>query len=707
MKRYRFVCLIIFAFYANLVNSFSYNSFGQAGLINIPSAETAQEQSIYATFSRGSYSKLGTVTVTPFEWLEASYFYYRPDDLLWGRANKGLYLDKGFNVKFSYKPRSPFLPRLALGLDDFAGTGQFSKEYIAATYNFNHIKLTSGIGWGKFVSDNGFTNPLSILKDSFKNRIVQSSNYGIGGNLSSDQWFRGEATLFGGAQINFPYINGLSFKIESNPFDYFVFGCCGDGLSQESFEARKKKSDFNYGLSYKYKDFGNIDFSYISGNSWNINFSIGFSLAKPLRKKNKFKPIIENNEFNQNPKNEFYYDLLDNLNKNKLYLQTSELDDNKLNITIDSEEHFNPIIYSSRAAYISKKVSEFNDYEIKRITVGHINRGAQINSISYRPLDLDLSDRYPNVLVKKYSDVQDVEPNNYLDHEFTPRVEFPLFINNIEPDIRTHIGSPEKFIYTGLGIKLTSEIQLNREYVFFSVIGKSFSDNFDEKTSRPDSALPNVRTFVVDYLQNTSDDFYVTSMELERIWSPYKSFFSKVSFGMLEAMYGGIATEFLYKPFESNFAISLELNKIKQREFDQKFSFRDYETNTHHINVAYYNEASNILAKWSYGKYLAQDVGYTLDISRRMPSGWKAGIFFSRTNVSAEDFGEGSFDKGFYFNFPLSYFSKNYSKSVNGFRLRTMTRDGGQKLDLRNRLIDSFYGSSEVEIMENWSNYLD
>mgnify|MGYP001386099380 FL=1 len=248
---------------------------------------------------------------------------------------------------------------------------------------------------------------------------------------------------------------------------------------------------------------------------------------------------------------------------------------------------------------------------------------------------------------------------------------------------------------------------MNREYVFFSVIGKSFSDNFDEKTSRPDSALPNVRTFVVDYLQNTSDDFYVTSMELERIWSPYKSFFSKVSFGMLEAMYGGIATEFLYKPFESNFAISLELNKIKQREFDQKFSFRDYETNTHHINIAYYNHTSNILAKWSYGKYLAQDVGYTLDISRRMPSGWKAGIFFSRTNVSAEDFGEGSFDKGFYFNFPLSYFSKNYSKSVNGFRLRTMTRDGGQKLDLRNRLIDSFYGSSEVEIMENWNNYLD
>ena len=88
-------------------------------------------------------------------------------------------------------------------------------------------------------------------------------------------------------------------------------------------------------------------------------------------------------------------------------------------------------------------------------------------------------------------------------------------------------------------------------------------------------------------------------------------------------------------------------------------------------------------------------------------SGWTAGIFFSRTNVSAEEFGEGSFDKGFYFTFPLSIFSKGYSKDVNGLSLKTMTRDGGQKLELGNRLIDSFYGSTRTEIKENWKNYLD
>ena len=126
-----------------------------------------------------------------------------------------------------------------------------------------------------------------------------------------------------------------------------------------------------------------------------------------------------------------------------------------------------------------------------------------------------------------------------------------------------------------------------------------------------------------------------------------------------------------------------------------------------HFNVAYYHPHSNILAKWSYGSDLARDQGYTLDLSRRMPSGWQAGIWFSQTNVSAELFGEGSFDKGFYIHAPLNIFSKSYTKNLQGISLRSMTRDGGQKLELRNRLIDSFYGSSFNEINENWINYLD
>ena len=682
----------------------SYNSFGQTGLINLPSAEVHEEQSIYVTFTRGSFLKLGTITVTPFDWLEASYFYYRPDDLLWGGA-KGLYLDKGFNVKLSYKPDSLLLPRIAFGLDDFAGTGQFTREYIVTTYDFNNLKLTTGLGWGKFVGNSSISNPFAVLSDRFKTR--PGMVLGLGGEPNFKSMFHGRATPLIGMEVKVPLINDLTFKVENNPFDYFNFACCGEGLSGESMVVRPKDSDINYGLSYKYKDFGNIDFTYTKGNTWNISLSIGFSSKKPKRKKDVFKPKLQNNNFNQDKKNEFYYDLIDNLNQNKLFLQSASIEDNSLRVTIDSAEHINPIIYTSRTAYISKKIAEFNEFDFDRIEVGHIIRGSKINSIEYRTTDLDLLDRYPNVVIKKYTEIDDSIENEYKNHEFQPRVVYPIFINNIGPDIRTHVGSPEKFLYTGFGIKISSEIQINRNLVIYSSIGRSFTDNFDDKLSSPNSVLANVRTEIVDYLQESSDRFYLKNLNIEYIRSFNKNLYGKVSYGYLEDMYGGIVGELLYKPFRSNIAIGLEYSDVKKRKFDQGFSFQDYEISMPRFNLAYYHPKTNILAKWSYGKYLAGDKGYTLDLSRRMRSGWRAGFFFSQTNVSPEEFGEGSFDKGFYVNVPMNIFSKGYSKDIRGFSLRTMTRDGGQQLDIQNRLIDSFYGSTLSDINENWDNFLD
>ena len=225
---------------------------------------------------------------------------------------------------------------------------------------------------------------------------------------------------------------------------------------------------------------------------------------------------------------------------------------------------------------------------------------------------------------------------SYQQHEFQPRVNFPIIINTISPDIKTHIGSPEYFIYSGFGIKVSTEIQINRNIVIYSTIGKSVFDNFDKKVSRPNTRLSPVRTEIVDYLQQSSEDFYLTNLNIESIHPIHHNLYAKINFGYLEYMYGGLAAELLYKPFKSNFAFSLEYNQVKKRDYNQKFSFLDYEATMPRINVAYYHPQSNILTKWSYGKYLARDTGYTLDISRRMPSGWNAGFFFSQTNVSAE-----------------------------------------------------------------------
>ena len=54
--------------------------------------------------------------------------------LIWeGNSKRGHYLDKGFNVKFIYRSKNINIPNIAIGLDDFAGTGFFTREYVVAT----------------------------------------------------------------------------------------------------------------------------------------------------------------------------------------------------------------------------------------------------------------------------------------------------------------------------------------------------------------------------------------------------------------------------------------------------------------------------------------------------------------------------------------------------------------------------------------------
>ena len=83
--------------------------------------------------------------------------------------------------------------------------------------------------------------------------------------------------------------------------------------------------------------------------------------------------------------------------------------------------------------------------------------------------------------------------------------------------------------------------------------------------------------------------------------------------------------------------------------------------------------------KLSLGEYLAGDTGATIEFSRTYSNGMSFGVFASKTNVSAEQFGEGSFDKGLFFNIPI------YGNLIN-YSWRPLTKDPAAKLIRRNTL---------------------
>ena len=159
--------------------------------------------------------------------------------------------------------------------------------------------------------------------------------------------------------------------------------------------------------------------------------------------------------------------------------------------------------------------------------------------------------------------------------------------------------------------------------------------------------------------------------------------------GLLESMFTGGGFEVLYRPVDSRLAIGMDVNYVAQRDFDEPFKVRDYRVATGHI-TAYWNPEwlDDILIKVSAGRCLAKDVGATFDIAKRFDSGIVVGAYAAKTNVSSAEYGEGSFTKGFYLNFPFDLFTVTPSTGVTSFPWVPITRDGGQPLSRPSTLYD-------------------
>ena len=176
--------------------------------------------------------------------------------------------------------------------------------------------------------------------------------------------------------------------------------------------------------------------------------------------------------------------------------------------------------------------------------------------------------------------------------------------------------------------------------------------------------------------------------------------------GYLERMFGGVSAEVLYKPVNQRWSLGAEVNYVAQRDTDGGFGFGDYDYSvaTGHVS-GYYDFGNGFEAQLDVGRYLAGDVGGTFTLMRHFENGWKIGAFATITNVSAEDFGEGSFDKGIRMEIPLTYFTGQPTRTVRTVVLRPLGRDGGARLAVNDRLRETLRSYDEAGLDAQWGRF--
>ena len=173
----------------------SLNNHGSIGLINMPTARFYDESSFGVTIYDGNPDQKVTMTSSPF-WLAWSLFFYtniqnqRYCDNEFDPVCSQDYKDKGFNFKLRIKEEG-ILPALAVGINDIAGTGLYSSEYIVGSYGINKTDFHFGLGWGMLNgSEQNFKNPLGELDQSFFDR--PDFFEGKGGQFQPSRYFSGD-----------------------------------------------------------------------------------------------------------------------------------------------------------------------------------------------------------------------------------------------------------------------------------------------------------------------------------------------------------------------------------------------------------------------------------------------------------------------------------------------------------------------------------
>lgn len=294
--------------------------------------------------------------------------------------------------------------------------------------------------------------------------------------------------------------------------------------------------------------------------------------------------------------------------------------------------------------------------------------------------------------------------------EGAPSYENPeparAFSWSLAPQLLQHIGDPDTGLYLAdLNARFGATYEISPGLSITGVGRRFIVGNLDQIERESNSVLPRVRSDIVSYLQEGRTS--ISRLQVDYVTDLGPEWYLRGSAGLLEEMFGGVGTEVLYRPHGEKWAVSADLNWVKQRDFDQLFDFRGYEVLTGHVRFYYDFDYYGLRSSVSAGRYLAGDYGVTFDVSREFKNGIRAGGFATFTDVSAKDFGEGSFDKGFYLRIPLDLMLTRSSREWTTVLFRPLTRDGGQQLAVGPRLFDLTDEGSWRSVRRDWSRILD
>tara|TARA_B100001564_G_scaffold359572_1_gene381896 strand:- start:418 stop:2586 length:2169 start_codon:yes stop_codon:yes gene_type:complete len=689
----------------------SYSNYGTIGLIQMPSARSLPEGTIAFSWTDNKPYQRGSILAYPFSWLEASYQYTDMENALYSNvqafSGDQTYKDKSFDAKFIILRETRNLPAVAVGLRDLAGSGYFSSEYIVASKKIKNIDYTFGLGWGYLGEDYG--NPFIRIDESFRDRTLVDDT--AGGEFNPGTFFSGPMGAFAGIEFFVPNAKGLRFKLEYDSTNYDKEGFSDPSNPFYLYDIDPQESKVNFGFIFPVNKSFNVKLGYTKGNTVSLGFSLKANFAKKdsiIKMDDPYVPTPNADmwkEAAETKKLYAYRIALDRLGKKRFFLQTASMDENETELEIAYTQ--SKYLSAGRATgRLLRTLDDVMPESIKTFKLTNLNGNVATHSIEIPRASIsryesgnntELLKRHVKFTEKKYKRDQ---------YKYRPDDRLPKNLSKITPAIRSQVGGPDGFYFGELALAYHSELILKKGLSVSTVATLGLYDTFGDLKQPSDSILPHVRTDIVQYLKSSKKG-HIRHSSFNWFFQPSRNFYSKISGGILEEMFAGIGGEILYRKTFSNFAFGAEVWGVQQRDYRMLFGLQDYKITTGHINLFYEEPRSKLVFALKGGRFLAGDSGINIDVARKWPSGLRMGIFASKTDISKQEFGEGSFDKGFYFNIPIESLFGTFQRGLTPFGLRPITRDGAAVLNHQFKLWGMTDWKSAQTVFETWEDFYD
>ncbi len=642
------------------------SNWGNAGLLQTPTARMRGEGYFGLGFHRVRPYEQMSLMFQPTLWMEAGFRYTSILNRLYSSyaswSGDQSYKDKSIDLKLRTIKEDDWIPELSVGWRDMGGTGLFSSEYVVANKRAGSLDFSLGLGWGYLGGRANLKNPLSkFMGQGFD---VREKSVGLGGNFAGKSWFHGPAALFGGVSYQSPW--DMVFKLEYDGNNY---------KNEPLGNAFEVKHPINLGVVYT----GWKGFDVHAGIERGNTFSVGLTMFTDLSGLNVPK-VTDPALPRINPERP---------SKSTNWATTAKDIEKYTQWQVDQ-------IYVAEDKLVVEAARSNNPYPSVRLdkamTVIHRDAPADVEKVEIQHkalaavLAVETVDREQWVQAQTQPPRTNEAPNpQQPSYKMEPTTGQPTWSQKstqfyFDPglDFIQTLGGPDGFLLYQFSLAVRTGLKLPAGFEAKSMLRQRLINNYDRFRDVGSSSMPRVRTHLREYFVTSHNT--LTNLTVSKTARAGNNFYWGVYLGYFEEMFGGVGAEGLYRQPGSRWALGVDVNKVKQRNFAQDFSFRDYQVQTGHVTGYWMTPLEGVSTSLAVGQYLAGDKGATLTISKTFANGSVMGAYATKTNVPVEVFGEGSFDKGVFWAIPFDAFLTSSSRSYASFSWKPLTRDGGAKL---------------------------